>query len=190
MLVVSKRSFQRTPFMSGEAVLRGPPKDPMWAFRSPPIMQGPRVRDDISSCSRSSKQDLYSAMGWPASGIYAQIIVSCFVVSEASVILMARNLSLLMFSTGVTHILDHLQKVLSVGPFLLGRCAEDSNSPTSRVNLGRVTTSSTAFLWTVLRSWLFKAPLSPLASFQLLYPRKTNAESSFQRFSSSLSSSP
>ena len=88
--------------MSGEAILQAPPKDPMWGFRSPPIMQGLRVRDDISRCSRSSKQDLYSAMGWPVLGMYAPIIVSCFVVSEASVILMARNLSLLMLSTGVT----------------------------------------------------------------------------------------
>ena len=94
MLVVSKRSFQRILLMSGEAILRGPPKDPMWAFRSPPIMQGLRVRDDISRCSRSSKQGLYSAMGWPVSGMYAPIIVSCFVVYDASVILMARNLSL------------------------------------------------------------------------------------------------
>ena len=85
--------------MSGEAILRAPPKDPMWAFRSPPIMQGFRVKDDISRCSRSSKP---LAMGWPVSGMYAPIIVSCFVVSEASVILMARNLSLLMLSTGVT----------------------------------------------------------------------------------------
>ena len=67
MLVVSKRSFQRIPLMSREAILRGPPKASMWAFRSPPIMQGPRVRNDISSCFRSSKQDLYSAMEWPAS---------------------------------------------------------------------------------------------------------------------------
>ena len=66
-------------------------------------------------------------------------------------------------------------------------CAEESSSPTSRVNLGRVTTSSTVFLWTVLRSWLFKAPFSLLASFQLLYPWKTNTESTFPIF---LSSSP
>ena len=59
----------------------------------PPILQGPRLRlrDDISTCSRSLRQDLYSLNDT----IHANYCHLLYVVCEGSVVLQAQNLSLL-----------------------------------------------------------------------------------------------